>query len=123
GEGRISSASRADYALAAVEVITGEGHDNIVYELAGDESYNLTEVAAEVSRQAGKNIPYNDVPEAAYADILKSVGLPEELAKSIASWDVGASQGALFDEGKNLSALIGRPTTSLSDVISSALSK
>lgn len=38
GEGRIASATRADYAAAAARVISTEGHAGKVYELAGDES-------------------------------------------------------------------------------------
>ena len=121
GEGRISSASRADYAQAAAEVVTGKDHDGKVYELAGDSSYTLADLAAELSRQTGKDIPYKDLPEAEYAGILKSVGLPEGLAEAIASWDVGASQGALHDEDKTLSTLIGRPTLSLGDAVAQAL--
>jgi hypothetical protein len=40
--------------------------------------------------------------------------LPEALAQAIAGWDVAASQGALFDDSQQLSALMGRPTTPLS---------
>ena len=121
GNGRISSAARADYAQAAVEVVTGEGHEGKVYELSGDESYTLADLAAEISRQTGKDIPYTDLPEADYAAILAKVGLPEGIAQAIASWDVAASQGALYDEGQTLSALIGRPTTPLGDVVAQAL--
>jgi uncharacterized protein YbjT (DUF2867 family) len=38
-----------------------------------------------------------------------------------ASFDVGASQGALFDHGRELSKLIGRPTTPLSVSVAGAL--
>lgn len=121
GEGRISSASRADYARAAAEVVTSEGHDGKVYELSGDESYSLAELAAEVSRQTGKDIPYRDLSETEYANILKGAGLPEGLALAIASWDKGASQGALYDDGNALSTLLGHPTTPLRDAVEKAL--
>lgn len=121
GNGRISSAPRADYARAAVEIVTGEGHDGQIYELAGDESYTLAEFAAEISRQTGRDIPYQDLPEAEYANILRGAGLPEGLALAIAGWDVGASQGALYDNSKTLSTLIGCPTTPLGTVVARAL--
>ncbi|MBB3808313.1 SDR family oxidoreductase [Pseudochelatococcus contaminans] len=121
GEGRIASATRADLAEAAVAVLTGEGHAGKVYELAGDEAYTLADLAAEISRQTGKDIPCNNLSEADYAAVLKSAGLPEPLALAIASWDAGAAEGALFDDGRQLSALIGRPTTSLKDAVASAL--
>lgn len=121
GEGKISSATRADFAEAAAVVLTEEGHVGKVYELAGDESYTLTDLAAEISKQTGKDIPYQNLPEEEYAKILKSLGLPEVFANGIASWDVSASKGDLFDDGKTLSTLIGRPTTPLSETVKVAL--
>ena len=67
GDGRISLAPRADYAEAAVTVLTGEGHGGKTYELAGDASHTLSELAAEISRQTGRTIPYKNLPEAEYA--------------------------------------------------------
>lgn len=121
GEGRISSAARADYAEAAVAVLTGAGHENKTYELAGDAAYTLADLAAEVSRQAGRPIAYRNLPEAEYAGALAGFGLPPALAAAIASWDTGASQDALFDAGRQLSRLIGRPTTPLGASVAEAL--
>ncbi|MCM2504725.1 SDR family oxidoreductase [Aureimonas altamirensis] len=121
GDGKISSAPRLDYAEAAVAVLTSEGHEGKTYELAGDTAWTLTDLAAEISRQTGKDIPYKNLPEAEYATVLAGFGLPQALAASIAGWDVGASQDALFDDVKQLSKLIGRPTTPLSASVSDAL--
>ena len=121
GEGRISSATRADFADAAVAVLTTEGQEGQTYELAGDEAWTLSDLAAEVSRQTGRKIPYRDLPEAEYADALKGFGMPEGFAQMIAGWDVGASQGALFDDSRQLSKLTGRPTTPLSAAVADAL--
>ncbi len=121
GEGRISSAARADYAHAAAIVLTSTGHDGKTHELAGDTAYTLADLAAEISRQTGKAIPYKNLPEADYAAALAGFGLPEAFAAAIASWDTGASKGALFDDGRQLSQLIGRPTTSLSVSVAQAL--
>ena len=121
GDGKISSATRADFAEAAAIVLTDESHKGKKFELAGDESYTLTELAAEISKQTGKDIPYNNLPEGEYAKILKSVGLPEMVADAIASWDTGASKGDLFDDSKQLSKLIGRSTTPLADAVKAVL--
>lgn len=121
GEGKISSAAREDFADAAVAVLTGEGHAGKTYELAGDEHYKLSDLADEVSRQTGKSIPYKNLSEADYAAALTSFGLPDSLGKAIASWDAAASQGALFDDGRQLSKLIGRATTPLSKVVAETL--
>lgn len=121
GDGKIASAARVDYAEAVAVVLAGEGHEGKTYELAGDEAYTLTELAAEISKQSGKTIPYNNLTEAEYAGILKSFGLPDGLAEMLANSDTGASKGGLFDDSKVLSELIGRPTTSLAKVVADAL--
>lgn len=121
GAGRIASASRADYAAAAVAALTGRAETGRTYELAGDHAYTLGDFAAELSRQTGRPIPYVNLPEAEYAAILLKAGLPPPLAHGLASWDAGAAQGALFDESCELSRLIGRPTTPVADAIRAAL--
>ena len=123
GEGKISSATRADYAAAAARVISTDGHAGKVYELAGDESWTLSQLAAELSKQSGKNVVYQNLSEADFAAALKSVGLPDGLAEMLADSDTGASKGGLFDDSHTLSKLIGRPTTSLADSINAILTR
>ena len=121
GEGKIASATRADYAAAAARVISGDGHAGNVYELAGDHAWTLSELAAELSKQSGKNVAYQNMSEADFAAALKGVGLPAGLADMLADSDVGASKGGLFDDSHTLSKLIGRPTTPLSESIKAIL--
>jgi NAD(P)H dehydrogenase (quinone) len=121
GAGRFSAAARADFAEAIAVVAAGDRHEGKVYELAGDTSYSLAELAAEVSRQTGKDIPYNDLPEDVYAGILAGFGLPEPLARALADSDVQARSGALQDDSRSLSRLIGRPTTPMATVVAQAL--
>jgi NAD(P)H dehydrogenase (quinone) len=121
GEGKVSSAARADYADAAVAAVTGTGHEGKTYELAGDTSWTLADLAAEISRQSGKSIPYRNLPEAEYAKALEGFGLPKPIAGAIASWDTGASKGGLFDESHQLSKLIGHPTTPMPETVREAL--
>ena len=121
GEGRFSSAARADFAEAAAVVVSTDGHAGKVYELAGDDAFTLTEFAAELSRLSGKVVPYIDMPEEAYKGALVGAGLPEGFAALLADSDAWAAKGALFDDSRQLSALIGRPTTPLSTVLAAAL--
>lgn len=121
GNGRISSAARADYAAAAVAVLTTPEQAGRVYELAGDESYTLAELAAEIARQSGKSVIYQDLPEADFKAALINAGLPEGLAGLLAESDVGASRGGLFDDSRQLSRLIGRATTPLATLLTAAL--
>ena len=121
GEGKIASATRADYAAAAAKVIAEEGHAGNVYELAGDNAWTLSELAAELSKQSGKPVTYQNLSEADFAAALKNVGLPAGLADMLADSDVGASKGGLFDDSRTLSKLIGRPTTSLAESVKGIL--
>ena len=122
-EGRFATATRKDYAAAAVAVLTGRGHENKVYELGGDEPYTLAELATEVARQAGKPVTYKNLPQAEYAKALTGFGLPEGLAGAIADADAGASRGELDTRSHDLSKLIGRPTTSLQQAVTVALAR
>ena len=121
GAGKIAAAARKDYAEAAAAVAAGSGHQGKIYELVADQPWTLADYAAEISRQTGKEIPYINLPEADYAAALVKAGLPEGFAAMIASWDIGASQGALYDDSRALSTLIGRPTTPLAEVVKAAL--
>ena len=118
GDGKIASATRADYAAAAARVISEAGHEGKVYELAGDSAWTLTQLAAELTKQSGKQVTYQNLSETDFAAALKSVGLPDGLADMLADSDVGASKGGLFDDSKTLSKLIGRPTTTLAESVS-----
>ena len=121
GEGKIASATRADYAAAAAKVVSEEGHAGNVYELAGDSAWTLSELAAELSKQSGKPVAYQNLSEADFAAALKGVGLPAGLADMLADSDTGASKGGLFDDSRTLSKLIGRPTTTLAESVKSIL--
>nr|WP_318379524.1 SDR family oxidoreductase [uncultured Enterobacter sp.] len=121
GDGKIASATREDYAAAAAKVISEEGHADKVYELAGDTAWTLSELAAELSKQSGKNVVYQNLSEADYASALRGVGLPDAFASLLADSDTGASKGGLFDDSHTLSKLIGRPTTPLADSIKAML--
>jgi NAD(P)H dehydrogenase (quinone) len=123
GEGRVSSATRDDYAEAAAVVMTEENQAGRVYELAGDTAYTMAALTAEISRQSGKSIGYVDLPAAEYRDVLVKAGLPEAIAALLADSDTGVSKGALFDDGHQLSKLIGRPTTSLATAVAAAMKK
>ena len=121
GQGRVSSAARADNAAAAVAVLTGEGHENKTYELGGDEAWSFAEYAAELSRQTGREIVYNAVPTEVLTGILTGAGLPGPLAAILAGVDESIEKGELVVSGGDLSRLTGRPTTPLAEAITAAL--
>ncbi|MGV7207397.1 SDR family oxidoreductase [Oxalobacteraceae bacterium A2-2] len=121
GQGRFASASRADYAAAAVKVLTSAGHANQTYELAGDHSFSMAEFAAELSAQTDKHIGYKDLPPQDYAAALASFGLPPMIIDVVIDADIKAQAGELDSTSRTLSELIGRKTTTLGEAIAAAL--
>jgi NAD(P)H dehydrogenase (quinone) len=122
GGGRIAAAARADYAEAAAAVLTGRPEKS-VYELAGDAPFTMAELAAEVSRQAGRPVDYRDLPPAEYRAILTGAGLPGPVADIYVDADVNAARGELDDRTGELRRLIGRPTTPLAESVRVALGR
>ena len=121
GGGRVSLAARADYAAAAAKVLTSADQAGKIYELAGDDPWTLLDLAAEISRQSGREIAYRNLPEAEYANVLRQAGIPANMAAILADADAKAGKDALLDESRALSRLIGRPTTPVSATVAAAL--
>jgi NAD(P)H dehydrogenase (quinone) len=121
GDGRVAAATRADFAAAAVAVLTGAGQENRIYELAGDEPFSMADLAAEVSSRAGKPVAYRDLPPGDYRKVLIGTGAPEPFAELLVDSSVGIGGGALDDESGDLRRLIGHPTTPLAEAVAAAL--
>jgi NAD(P)H dehydrogenase (quinone) len=122
GEGRNSAATRADLAEAAAVVLTTPGRASKIYELGADVAFTMAEFAAEVSKQSGTKVVYNNLPQQDYQAMLESVGLPPKFAHLIADSDTkAASHNELYTPSRDLSGLIGHPTTTLAAAVAAAL--
>jgi NAD(P)H dehydrogenase (quinone) len=117
GEGRTASAARADYAAAAVTVLSGEGHENKIYELSGDVAWTRAELAATISEVAGKPVTYTDLTPEQHQAALVEAGLPEATAQFVVALDGNTKDGLLADISGELRELIGRPTTPIADTV------
>ena len=120
GDGKLSTASRADLAAAAVGALL-KSPGGQTYELAGDHPWTMNEFAQEVSRQAGKPVQYVNQSESDYAKTLEGAGLPPPVAGMLASTSYLAGEGELYSESKDLSRLAGRPSTPIQETIRQAL--
>ncbi|MCW2894009.1 MAG: hypothetical protein JWO75_3498, partial [Actinomycetia bacterium] len=121
GDGRLASASRADYAAAAAAVLASGDHDDTVYELSGDTAWSFAEFAAEVSKQSGRHVPYHAVTGEEYAAMLSGAGLPDPLPHVMAGIDASIAAGELALTTGDLSRLAGRPATPVAEAIAAAL--
>jgi NAD(P)H dehydrogenase (quinone) len=122
GTGRVSAATRADYAAAAAAVLTEDGHEGAVYELGGA-AFTMPELAAAVSAATGQDVTYTDVPVEQYTQILVGAGLPEPVAAVFADGDRGVAQGDLLVETSDLEKLIGRAPTPLAEALAAAAAR
>ena len=120
-DGRISSASRIDYAEAAAKVLTSTGHENKTYELAGSESFSLSDLATFIGQAVNKDIIYQNLSAEEYTQGLTQAGLPAGLVDVIVDADIQTIQGAMYSDSKDLEQLIGHKTTSIQDSIKAAL--
>jgi NAD(P)H dehydrogenase (quinone) len=123
GNGRIAAATRADLAAAAVAVLTGQGHEGKVYELAGDAPFTMAELAAEVSKQTGKKLAYAELPPEQYRAILAGAGVPDPYPELLVDADLNIAKGELDDRSGDLKRLIGRPTTTLAAAVAEGLAR
>ena len=116
-DGRISSASRIDYAEAAAKVLTSTGHENKTYELAGSESFSLSDLATFIGQAVNKDIIYQKLSAVDYTQGCTQAGLVDVIVDA----DIQTIQGAMYSDSKDLEQLIGHKTTSIQDAIKAAL--
>ena len=112
--GRTPSATRQDYAEAAAVVATGMGHENRVYELAGDTAWTMPDLASAISQITGRPVEYRDLTSEDHAAALRSAGLDDMTVGFLVGMDADVAAGTLADNTTgDLSRLLGRPTTPL----------
>jgi NAD(P)H dehydrogenase (quinone) len=119
GEGRVSAATRADYAAAAVAVLTGTGHDNVIYELGGP-AFTMDELAATITDVTGTAVAHKTVTVPELIAILEGAGLDAGTAGFVARLDEGTARGDLYTGSEDLPRLLGRPATPLADAVRAA---
>ena len=120
-DGKISSASRIDYAEAAATVLVSDTHENRIYELAGSTAFTLQDLADAISEVSGQAVQYKNLTSEQYHQGLVQAGLPTGLVDVIVDADVKTQTGAMFSDSKDLEKLIRRKTTSIQEEIKNTL--
>lgn len=121
GQGRVSAATRADYADAAAAALVADDQAGRVHELGGDTAFTLEEYAATLSAESGTEVVYRDLPADELSAVLVGAGLPKPYADLLADSDLGLARGELLADTGDLSRLIGRPTATTAEAIRAAL--
>lgn len=119
-DGRIAAATRADFAEAAVALLTGDMIDQGgVHELGGP-SFTMAELAATITEVTGTPVRYRDLPGDELTRTLTAAGLSAEDAGFVASLDLAIARGELDASPDALTALLGRAPTPLADAVRAA---
>ena len=112
--GKVGWALQQDYADAAAAVLSGEGHENTVYELSG-KLLTQEEIASALGEVLGKEVPVQHVDDAAYRDIMKNAGVPDFLIPMVVDIQKGIREGTLEVESDDFEKVLGRPLTPIKE--------
>ncbi|MCY9369849.1 SDR family oxidoreductase [Bacillus haynesii] len=112
--GKVGWALQQDYADAAAAVLSGEGHENTVYELSG-ELLTQEEIASALGEVLGKEVPVQHVDDAAYRDIMKNAGVPDFLIPMVVDIQKGIREGTLEVSSDDFEKVLGRPLTPIKE--------
>jgi NAD(P)H dehydrogenase (quinone) len=120
GEGRVASATRADYAEAAAVTLLEDGHIGRVYELAGDVAWDMAELAATMADVLGRPVALASLSPEEHRAALEAAGLDAGTIGFLLALDANIAAGDLADADGSLSRLIGRPTTPIRETLAAA---
>jgi NAD(P)H dehydrogenase (quinone) len=93
GAGKVSNISRDDCARAAAAALANPPGGNKTLTLTGSESLNAAEIAALVSKAAGKTLNVVQVTDEQLAGGMTSAGLPDFVVKMLVSADANIRAG------------------------------
>ncbi|RAU91708.1 SDR family oxidoreductase [Paenibacillus sp. YN15] len=116
GNGRVGWALREDYAEAAAAVLVGSGHENTIYELSGA-PLTQAEFAAALGAALGREVPVQQVDDAAYGEIMRSAGVPDFVIPMLAAIQAGIRQGTLDIISGDFEKLLGRPAIPVAEAL------
>lgn len=122
GSGKVGWALQQEYAEAAAAVLSGTGHENTVYELSG-QLLTQQEFVSALGTVLGKEVSVQEVDDAAYADIMKTAGVPDFIIPFLVEIQKGIREGALEIASNDFEKLLGRPLTPIQEALSQLVSK
>ena len=118
GQGRTAYVARADCAAAAAAVLTGEGHERKAYDITSADALSPADVAALFSELSGRPVEPAYVDDDAWvATMVEHAGMPEPLARDIATFGIAARHGYLGAVSTTVQELTGRAPVSVRAVV------
>ncbi|WP_458411894.1 SDR family oxidoreductase [Schinkia sp. CFF1] len=123
GNGKVGWALQQDYAEAAAAVLSGNGHENTIYELSGSKSLTQEELVSALGKVLGKEVTVEQVDDTTYADIMKNAGVPDFVIPLLVEIQRSIREGTLETVSNDIEKLLGRPATPISEALSQVVSK
>lgn len=113
GEGRIPFALRDGMGEANANVLTGNGHENKIYNIASDAAYSFQDMADMLTDLSGRKITYTNPDHASYLDSLRAAGIPEHMTAIAAGFSTAMHNGDFELPSEELKDLLGRKPVDL----------
>lgn len=108
--GRVGWALQQDYAEAAAAVLSGDGHENTIYELSG-EPMTQEGLTLALSSVLAKEVPLVQLDDPSYADTMEKAGVPDFVVPFLLAIQKGIRDGELDIESDDFEKLLGRKAT------------
>jgi NAD(P)H dehydrogenase (quinone) len=118
GDGRLAAVAIADVAAVATTILRApEEHLDAAYDLTGPEALTLAEAASIVTSITGRAVSYHDETlDEAYAS-RESYGAPDWQVEAWVSTYTAIAAGELERVSDDIPTLLGRPATSLAQLL------
>lgn len=120
GAGGVHTANRYDLALAGAAVLTEDGHENKIYNLASNTTWTFEELAQTIANVTGNPVVYKPVSFDEHKALLVQAGLPEGVAVMISAIYQSVAEGETSKTSDDLINLIGT-LTPLEEVVKQSL--
>lgn len=118
GDGKIAHMSRADFAKADAAALVNETGKKVLT-ISGSEARSTEEIAKAVSAATGKPLAVVKVPVEAIIQGMVGAGMPEPVAKVLASFDTNTAQGRVADVTGDYQKLTGEEPQGFDDWLKS----
>lgn len=122
GDGKVGWVLRQDLAEATAAVLTGDGHENTIYELS-NKLMTHKELVSILEMVLGKEILFQQVDDDTYVEIMKGAGVPEAFLLMLINVQKGIREGGLEVESNDLEKLLGRPAVPMKEALSQIVSQ
>lgn len=83
GSTKVSHVHVKDIAAVAVKALTEPGHENKAYSLSGPEALSYDEIAQKISKAAGRDVKYVDLPDDQLRGGMLGAGVPAQYADAL----------------------------------------